>query len=229
MPLEKTEPEDSARTKKKKPLLHKRKMASTAVAAVIMAAVFAVGGTVGVHAEKNGGFFHWLKKDETGVTMITSPQNVNVGTDTSSAVTYDSLDEVPEEYQEYVIEVEDLESLEGFELQRIETMEMNNFSKVYSVFSKMEDDRLLIVGTFVYSQRISFNRQAYIDYDFLYSLEEDTTEMEVFAKKHPKEETEETEYIVSFLGEDKEYFVQGKYDLETLEKIAKEYVLFLSN
>lgn len=221
LPLEKTEPEGSARTEKKKPLLHKRKMASTAVAAVIMAAVFAVGGTVGVHAEKNGGFFHWLKKDETGVTMITSPQNVNVGTDTSNTSTYNSLKDVPTEYQKYVIGPEDLESLKEFELQGIETIKMDSFSEVCSKLICSSGENSLTIGAVIYTESIFISRQMYLNYNFLDSFENENVQLDIFSKES---ENDKIEYVVCFYYGNVQYFVQGEYELHFMEELAKEYM-----
>ena len=74
----------------------KRRLVVGLSAAALFVAVFTAGGAVGVNAERNGGFFHWLKRDETGVMMITSQDSLDTGTNIEGTATYESWAEVPE-------------------------------------------------------------------------------------------------------------------------------------
>ena len=58
------------------------------VAAALLVVVLAVSGTVRVEAIKNSGFFQWLRKDITGMQMVTSPINLENELEPSYSVIY---------------------------------------------------------------------------------------------------------------------------------------------
>ncbi len=202
----------------------KRRLAVGLSAAVLFAAVFTAGGAVGVNAERNGGFFHWLKRDETGVTMITSPDNSNTQIDVEASKTYQTLEEVPEEYRGYVIQVDDLNILKGFVLDRIETTRMNNNITVSSLFVQEGKGDSLKIGVTDYGSTISYNRQSYLDAEYLYSIEEGEMQLDVLVQ----EEQGEKVYTLYFYLGSGQYCVQGKGDLAFVEEAAREYFAFVS-
>ena len=55
-----------------------------------------------VNAEKHGGFFWWMDKNEEGTTMITSPESSNKESENCARKEYDSVEDVPEIYKKYV-------------------------------------------------------------------------------------------------------------------------------
>ena len=202
----------------------KRRLVVGLSAAALFVAVFTAGGAVGVNAERNGGFFHWLKRDETGVTMITSLDNSNTQIDVEASKTYQTLEEVPEEYRGYVIQVGDLNILKGFVLDRIETTRMNNNITVSSLFVQEEKGDSLKIGVTDYGSMISYNRQSYLDAEYLYSIEEGEMQLDVLVQ----EEQGEKVYTLYFYLGSGQYCVQGKGDLAFVEEAAREYYAFVS-
>ena len=202
----------------------KRRLVVGLSAAALFVAVFTAGGAVGVNAERNGGFFHWLKRDETGVTMITSPDNSDREIDVEAPVTYYGLEEVPEEYREYVVEADDLAVLKGYTLERIETTKMDNYVDISSLFIQEESGDSLKFGATQYENMISYNRQFYLDAEYLYSIEEGDMMLDVVSQENQGEKV----YIVYFYFDKGQYCVQGKRNLELIEKAAREYYAFVS-
>ncbi len=202
----------------------KRRLVVGLSAAALFVAVFTAGGAVGVNAERNGGFFHWLKRDETGVTMITSPDNSDREIDVEAPVTYYGLEEVPDEYQKYVISIDDLKVLDGYTLDRIETTKMDNYVDISSLFKQKGSEDILKVGVIDYENGIFYNRQSYLDAEYLYSIEEGDMMLDVLSQ----EEQGEKIYTVNFYFNKEQYYVQGKGELAFIEEAAREYYAFVS-
>lgn len=186
-----------------------------AAAAAALVILIAFGGTMGAYARKNGGAFPWMEKDDEGMTMITSPEYMQMGTKVENTTVYYSRDEVPEKYRADVIEPTDLEALIGFSLQKIEIIEVGNFSKVINVF---EDDKgeELKVGSVDYGGMIFFVRQEHEKYDYQENTQGEEQRLEIL-------NNEEEGYTIYFVYEGKQYYVIGKFEPEFLEKLAKEY------
>lgn len=199
---------------------HKRgKARYVSVAAAAAAAVLLLVGTgVGANARKDSGFFHWLKKDETGVTLITSPENLTTETSMEGTLIYTDPEEVPEKYKQYVVTEADIQALEGFELQRVEILDMKKGVKEMIFFSKEDKDKILTVGSILYSNEITYNRENYSNYKHLYTIEENIP-LDVYCKK----DSEGTEYIICFYYGQAQYFVQGEYEIEFMEELSKQY------
>ena len=72
--------------------------------ATVALAVILLGGSwqMAVNAEKHGGFFWWMDKNEEGTTMITSPEVANENSDIRTEKNYYDIEDVPEKYKSYV-------------------------------------------------------------------------------------------------------------------------------
>ena len=179
---------------------------------------------MGVNAERNGGFFHWLKRDETGVTIITSPDSLETGTSIEGTATYESWDEVPEPYRQYEIQPEEMGTLEGYVLKRIEATETDTYVAVSSLFEKRENGNILKFSVKDYENVVSYNRQPYLDAEYLYSIEEGEMQLDVLIQ----EEQGEKVYTLYFYLGSGQYCVQSKGDLAFAEEAAREYYAFVS-
>lgn len=201
---------------------HKRgKARYVSVAAAAAAAVLLLVGTgVGANARKDSGFFHWLKKDETGVTLITSPENLTTETSMEGTLIYTDPEEVPEKYKQYVVTEADIQALEGFELQKMEIAEGKNYTKEQNIFTKDGKEECLTIGGLVYSTGTTYDRENYFDYQYLYNIQVGEYSLEVFLEN----QSTDAQHIICFYYENVQYFVQGKYELEFLEKIATQYL-----
>lgn len=213
-------PEVKAVKSGKRFFARKHRMAASIAAAAILAVVFTTGGAVGVYAEQNGGFFQFLKSDETRTEFITSPEVLDAKMVESKIFVYNSIEEVPEEYRENVIEADDLELLEDYELERIETVESSNLLKISSYFYDVFSGKTLSIGCRKYDYDIVFNSQFHGNYELIPNIEEEGVQMQVLNT----EETGELEYTILFFMENTQYYVQGQCKLEYMEELSREYV-----
>lgn len=202
----------------------KRRLVVGLSAAALFVAVFTAGGAVGVNAERNGGFFHWLKRDETGVTMITSPDSLDTGTNMEEVETYEGWNEVPEPYRQYEIQGEDLAVLQDYILDRIEIAKMDNYVDISSLFKQEQNENVLKIGVVDYENEIFYNRQSYLDAEYLYSIEEGDMMLDVLSQEDQGEKI----YTVNFYFNKEQYYVQGKGELAFIEEAAREYYAFVS-
>ena len=192
--------------------------------AALFAAVLTAWGALGVNAERNNGFFHWLDRDETGVTMITSPDSLETGTNIKGTETYESWDEVPESYKQYEIQSEDLEILQGYILKRVETTKTNSYVNISSQFEDEENGEILNFSVMDYENEISYSRLPYFDAEYLYSIEIGGIQMDVLFQEDQGDKI----YTAYFYFDKGQYCVRGKGELELIEEAAREYYAFVS-
>lgn len=191
-------------------------------AAVVVFLVF-VGGSFGSIAEKNNGFFYWLKRDKTGATFITNPENLDVVTEQNSSKSY-KPDEVPEEYKEYVVdreEIESLESLKGFALREVTILESDEDADVIDNFlENQETGEKLCIGITVYPYKVLHVSEGYDAYEYEHIVEPEGMEYELLSKPNP---TGGTDYVVIFYVENKQYAVSNHDDSRKLIEVARQY------
>ena len=188
--------------------MHRGIMAATLVLALL------VGGTVGAYAEKNG-FFHWVKKEEDRMSIITSPDGMSDSTESSKH--YASLDEVPEEYRGYIWVPDHLQ--QGMEFVHYDIMKYKDWDRVLSYYYDKEQKIRLEFISRIFVPGIEYHTQKYDLYNFLYSKDYNGTTLEFFEKKSD----DETEYAVCFLHNNVQYIVQGELAMEIIEALADEY------
>lgn len=190
-------------------------------AAVVVFLVF-VGGSFGSIAEKNNGFFYWLKRDKTGATFITNPENLDVVTEQNCSKSYEP-DEVPEEYKEYVVDrevIESLESLKGFELQEVAIMQSDGRELINSFLVKQETEEKICIGIAVYPYKVRYVTEGYDAYEYEYIVEPEGMEYELLSKPNP---TGGTDYVVIFYAENKQYALSNHGDSQKLIEVARQY------
>ncbi len=208
------EVEQKIEVKEKKKIFFRRiDMYRGVIAAALVLALF-VGGTVGAYAEKKG-FFHWVKRDKDGMSIMTSPEGMSDST--KSTEHYVSIEYVPEEYREYIWEPERVP--QGMEFVHYEVVKYKNWDRVMSIY---ENDQLEVRLEFicrVFAKGVEYHSQRYDSYEFLYSKEYNGTILEFFKKNSD----DGIEYAVGFLCNNVQYIVQGNLDLRDIELFADEY------
>ena len=132
---------DAPEKKKEHKVLHYfQKHRAVAVAAAVLMIVIMLGGSwqMAVNAEKHGGFFWWMDKNEVGTTMITSPEMVGENPQKSVQKVYNRIEDVPDIYREYVnVPYEIMCSFnDGYSMSRIETIETDESDTINEFFSK---------------------------------------------------------------------------------------------
>lgn len=194
----------------------RHKAVSGTVVAAVLILMFSISGTFGAYAEKNTGFFHWITKDESGVEFITSPTQGNDSlTIVDEAMTYDRIEQVPEEYVKYIWEPKAVPNDLPFEC--VSIISMQGWTRVECNYG---DSDYIKIATKIFDDGILFHREMYDNYSYLYEKPYNDVSIEFFMKQSD----DETEYAISFYYDNKQYMVQGNLQLDVLEKLAYDYV-----
>ena len=174
-----------------------------------------------VNAEKHGGFFWWMDKNEEGTTMITSPESSNKESENCARKEYDSVEVVPVIYKKFVkvaLGIRDLYDC-GYRMKRIETVQTDESDTIYVILNK-EQAEMLQYEIKIYPREILRVRETYPGYVFCEEFENDGISLEVFSKQ---EDNGNQSYIVYFYYENEKYAVAGINDREFLKEIAVKY------
>ena len=215
---------DAPEKKKEHKVLHYfQKHRAVAVAAAVLMIVIMLGGSwqMAVNAEKHGGFFWWMDKNEVGTTMITSPEMVGENPQKSVQKVYNRIEDVPDIYREYVnVPYEIMCSFnDGYSMSRIETIETDESDTINEFFSK-EKNPILHFKIKIYPQEILRVRETYPGYVFCEEFENEGIDLEVFRKQ---EDNGNLSYIIYFYYGNETYAVAGINDKEFLKEIAVKY------
>ena len=196
---------------------HKHRIAVVTAVALI---IIMLGGSwqMAVNAEKHGGFFWWMDKNEEGTTMITAPEE----SDIKISDIYDKVEDVPEEYKEYALIPFELSGFIGgdYNLSRIEVIKSNKVDSIYDYFEN-EKEEILYFEIKRYRQEILRVRETYPGYVFCEEFENDGINLEVFQKE---EESGKQRYVIYFYYRNEKYAVVGVDSKEKLMEIAVEYL-----
>ena len=196
---------------------HKHRIAVVTAVALI---IIMLGGSwqIAVNAEKHGGFFWWMDKNEEGTTMITAPEE----SDIKISDIYDKVEDVPEEYKEYALIPFELSGFIGgdYNLSRIEVIKSNKVDSIYDYFEN-EKEEILYFEIKRYRQEILRVRETYPGYVFCEEFENDGINLEVFQKE---EESGKQRYVIYFYYRNEKYAVVGVDSKEKLKEIAVEYL-----
>ena len=198
---------------------HKHRIAVVTAVALI---IIMLGGSwqMAVNAEKHGGFFWWMDKNEEGTTLITAPEGENRDSEKSIEENYYSLEDVPYAYAQYARIPFEISSLDkdNYSLSHIEVTKSNKVDTVNDYFEKEEE--ILCFEVMVYPQEILRVRENYPGYAFCEEFENDGINLEVFEKE---EENGKQRYVIYFYYGNKKYAVFGVGSKEELKEIAVEY------
>ena len=198
---------------------HKHRIAVVTAVALI---IIMLGGSwqMAVNAEKHGGFFWWMDKNEEGTTKITAPEISIEETEKSIEENYYSLEDVPSEYVQYAKIPFEISSLaeNGFNLSCIEVTKSDKTNTICDYFEKEEE--ILYFEIIVYQQEIMRVRETYPGYIFCEEFENGGISLEVFEKE---EESGEKRYVIYFYYGNEKYAVANVGNKEKLKEIAIEY------
>lgn len=199
---------------------HKHRIAVVTAVALI---IIMLGGSwqMAVNAEKHGGFFWWMDKNEEGTTLITAPEGGRLDSEKSIEENYYSLEDVPYAYAQYARIPFEISSLDkdNYSLSHIEVTKSNKADTVNDYFEKEEE--ILCFEVMVYPQEILRERENYPGYAFCEEFENDGINLEVFEKE---EENGKQRYVIYFYYGNKKYAVFGVDSKEKLKEIAVEYL-----
>ena len=199
---------------------HKHRIAVVTAVALI---IIMLGGSwqMAVNAEKHGGFFWWMDKNEEGTTKITAPEGGSGESANRIEEDYYRLEDVPDTYAQYAKIPFDISPLVGeeYNLSRIEVVKTDKADTISVYFEK--EEKILYFEVKVYQQEILRVREIYPGYLFREEFENGDTNVEVFEKE---EESGEQRYVIYFYYGNKKYSVVGEESIAKLKEIAVEYL-----
>lgn len=209
--------------KKEHKILHYfQKHRAVAVAAAVLIVIM-LGGSwqMAVNAEKHGGFFWWMDKNEEGTTMITSPETHVRDSIKKVKENYYSIENVPQIYKKYVDSPYKIMQLyeEQYTMSRIQIVKADESDTVYEFYNNGQDE-MLYFEIKIYPKEILRVRETYPGYVFCEEFENDGINLEVFSKQ---EDNGNQSYIVYFYYGNEKYAVAGTNDKEFLKEIAVKY------
>ena len=199
---------------------HKHRIAVVTAVALI---IIMLGGSwqMAVNAEKHGGFFWWMDKNEEGTTMITAPEGGNRDSEKRTEENYYNIEDVPDPYVQYAKIPLEISSLAGsdYNLSRIEVVKTDKADTIYDFFENEKED-ILYFEVMVYQQEILRVRENYPGFAFCEEFKNDDITLEVFEKE---EENGKQRYVIYFYYGNEKYAVVGVDSIEKLKEIAVEY------
>lgn len=214
---------DEPEKKKEHKVLHYfQKHRAVAVAAAVLIVIM-LGGSwqMAVNAEKHGGFFWWMDKNEEGTTMITSPETHVRDSIKKVKENYYSIENVPQIYKKYVDIPYEIMQLyeEQYTMSRIQIVKADESDTIYEFFNKGQDE-ILHFEIKIYPRKILRVRETYPGYVFCEEFENDGINLEVFSKQ---EDNGNQSYIIYFYYGNEKYAVVGINDKDFLKDIAIKY------
>ena len=196
---------------------HKHRIAVVTAVALI---IIMLGGSwqMAVNAEKHGGFFWWMDKNEEGTTLITAPEGGSGKSDVRDSKIYDDIEDIPLEYQQYAEVPFEIVSLKNYYLQKVEIVKSFDSDTLYEVLESEEKERICF-WIKIYPEQILRVRESYPGYSFLENFEDDEIEFDIFMKDELK--TENSYIIIFYYG--KEKYIIGGNNKDSLKELALEY------
>ena len=215
------EADETEKKKEHKVLHYFQKHRAVAVAAAVLIVIM-LGGSwqMAVNAEKHGGFFWWMDKNEEGTTMITSPETHVRDSIKKVKENYYSIENVPQIYKKYVDIPYEIMQLyeEQYTMSRIQIVKADESDTIYEFFNKGQDE-ILHFEIKIYPRKILRVRETY-RYVFCEEFENDGINLEVFSKQ---EDNGNQSYIIYFYYGNEKYAVVGINDKDFLKEIAIKY------
>lgn len=216
------EADETEKKKEHKVLHYFQKHRAVAVAAAVLIVIM-LGGSwqMAVNAEKHGGFFWWMDKNEEGTTMITSPETHVRDSIKKVKENYYSIENVPQIYKKYVDIPYEIMQLyeEQYTMSRIQIVKADESDTIYEFFNKGQDE-ILHFEIKIYPRKILRVRETYPGYVFCEEFENDDINLEVFSKQ---EDNGNQSYIIYFYYGNEKYAVVGINDKDFLKEIAIKY------
>ena len=216
------EADETEKKKEHKVLHYFQKHRAVAVAAAVLIVIM-LGGSwqMAVNAEKHGGFFWWMDKNEEGTTMITSPETHVRDSIKKVKENYYSIENVPQIYKKYVDIPYVIMQLyeEQYTMSRIQIVKADESDTIYEFFNKGQDE-ILHFEIKIYPRKILRVRETYPGYVFCEEFENDGINLEVFSKQ---EDNGNQSYIIYFYYGNEKYAVVGINDKDFLKEIAIKY------
>lgn len=196
---------------------HKHRIAVVTAVALI---IIMLGGSwqMAVNAEKHGGFFWWMDKNEEGTTLITAPEEGRLDSGNQTEEKYYNMKDVPEKYREYTELPCRLKTILEYTLQKITIVKAKDMDMVCS-FYKNQNNEEIQFWVKIYPRQILRVRETYPGFIFSEEFEDEGINFDVFLKE---EQNKNNSYIVYFYYGNEKYIVFGE-NVESLKTVAIDY------
>lgn len=186
--------------------------------AVLVLMVLMVGNTIHAVANPETGFFFWMKRDDSGIKMLTSPEKLDNKVNEAGNTFYNKED-APEWAQSWLQIEEKIKMPENYEWKNFEVNELDIRNVVIGKYWNNVTQKQIVLGVWIYINEISYLSEEYLDYDYIQSYEVDQKQIDIYSR----EEKEGVYYIVSFFDRNCQYYVRGEDNIDELKKIIEEY------
>lgn len=215
-------PQTSNSTKKEKRkngklLFFRRGKGKTGIISVaaILITVLTMGTAGATYAEKDTGFLHFLKNDDKGSVIITSPSSSQ--TSNTGIEKYTNYDDLPMQYQVLIPEWK--EPVEQLKFDQIEVFKFGNHIFFTSLYKNNDDLRVYIDVKMHYDNSIVIQNELNDSYTQLESFYWEEVEITGYEKIND----DGIEHLVSFIYDNHMFNIHGSLELEELTEIAKDY------
>lgn len=192
-------------------------------AAFLVVVILGASGAARTIATGDPGFFYWLKQDDSGVTMMTSPEGMDAVSDSNVQI-YRNKEEMPEWAGDWLEIEEKFEMPEGYEWQYYNVIEFQYKRCIDS--SYCNEKKEISLGAWLYQDEVSYHEEGFADYNYVDSYEIAEQQMKVYCKE---EESGKIYYIVSFYVENGQFYIRGQDNLEELKVLTEEYLACVKN
>lgn len=189
-------------------------------AVVVLFMVLLMGNTIYAVTNPENGFFFWMKRDDSGVEMFTSPEGLEDTTDEKENVFY-KRDDVPDWAQNWLEIEAEVELPEEYEWQYFEANGLGNRATVVGHYLNSRDEKEIVMGVWIYSEQISYFKEGFAEYDYIDGYTILYEEMSIYKKT---EQTGDNFYIICFYEENCKFYVRGQDNLDELKGIANKYL-----
>lgn len=189
------------------------------VAAVVILLLLAIGNTAHVVATHGSGFFFWLRSDEKGRQMITSPDHLG-GASSKTEYAYADRDKAPEWVREWFSLVDQITVPEGYEGKAFKINEFDNWKSIEAYYESSDIEKEILFGAWRYFGKISLNTEGFHNYSYIYSYQVKRKQLDVYSKT---EDDGKICYIICFFEENCQYYVGGWESLDDLKQLIEQY------
>ena len=183
-----------------------------------------VGNSLGTSlAWEEGGFFRWLRKDEKGQTMITSPEDL--GMEKGTIEFYDTISDVPLEYQYYLVEPNVIGRKSNTSIKSISINIESAFVRICENIL-IDNNMEIKLGVVIFEDEISVVRDSFDDFEYLRSENNGICEQDIFSKRNYDMEIE---YAICFFDSNNKYYISSRMVLDELKDVANNYMKVMLN
>lgn len=193
--------------------------------AVLVLMVLMVGNTIHAVANPETGFFFWMKRDDSGIKMLTSPEGLDDKVDRAENIFYDKED-APEWAKDWLQIEEGIKMPENYEWLHFEANELDNRNEMAVYYWNNNIERIITIGAWIYKDEIFYGSEGFFGYTYIEDYEVRQKQMDIYSRE---QEDGKIYYIVCFYEKNYKYYVRGQDNLDELKALAEVYLHNVKN